>query len=147
MKKKAESAYNEYLNQIQSKMGKEETVTSQLTQMGKGLFGKKYIGTFASDQIPHMEDGQYAITNLDTSEQSGTHWISLVKDGPSIIVYDSFGRRTSKIIPELIGSGNGITIATENDKEQTDLESDCGQRCLAALCVHDNFGKEGLMYI
>ena len=147
-KKKAEKLYDDYLRQIEDKYGNKETDTLQLNKMGKGLFGNKYIGTFPSDKIPIMKGGEYAIVNLDDSSKMGSHWVGLVKDHNNLsYVYDSFGRKTTKIIPALIQSGNGIIKMTENDAEQDKLEENCGQRCISALMVYNKYGWAGLKWI
>ncbi len=146
-KKKAERAYNIYLRQIETKYGNKETNTEELNKIGNNLFGNKYIGTFPSDKIPIMKGGEYAIINLDDSSKMGSHWLGLVKHRGKSLVYDSFGRRTYKILPALIQSGKGIVLETENDAEQDKLEENCGQRSIAALCVYNQYGWEGLKHI
>jgi hypothetical protein len=47
-----EKKYNEILNVVCSEVGNKTTYGSDLTKFGKELFGEKYRGTFASDQIP-----------------------------------------------------------------------------------------------
>ena len=146
-KKKAENLYNYYLKQIENKYGNKETTNIQLNKIGKNLFGNKYIGTFASDQIPVMRSGEYSIVNLDDSSKMGSHWIGLVKYKKKIFIYDSFGRRTFNIIPSLLKSGNGLVQMTENDAEQDPLDVNCGQRVISALCVYNQLGWEGLKWI
>jgi Ulp1 family protease len=60
------------------------------------------------------------------------HWIALVKDvhNDRCLVYDSFGRTHTKIIPNLRFSGNGRVVDTDRDPEQHPKETNCGQRCL-----------------
>lgn len=147
MKKKAESDYSKILNRIERKYGNKETNTDQLTKIGKKMFKMKFKGVFAADQIPLMKNKEYAIINLDDSDQGGSHWIAVIKEKNKVLIYDSFGRRTFKILPELIQSGNGVVLETENDAEQGDLEENCGQRCLVALKVYDKYGWKGLKYI
>lgn len=147
MKKVAESAYNHYLDQIESKYGNKETNSDELNSIGKKLFGAKFVGVFSSDRVPTMKSGQYAIVNLDRSSQPGSHWISIVRENDTMYVYDSFGRKTIKIIPSLIQSGNGTIKETENDSEQKKIEENCGQRSLASICVYENFGSNGLKHI
>jgi ribosomal protein S17E len=141
VKKKAEDLYNKYFKEIVNKYGNKETNSIQLNKIGKKLFGKKFKGVFASDQIPIMRGGQYAIINLDDSSKNGSHWISLVKGfkGHSY-VYDSFGRKHWKIIPSLVQSGNGVILETEDDKEQSIDSEACGQHSLSFLCVYDKLG-------
>jgi len=147
MKKKAEKDYLIFLKSIEKKHGNMETNTSELTKIGKKMFGGRFRGVYSSDRIPIMKNKQYAIINLDDSTQGGSHWVSLIKEGNKSLVYDSFGRKTYKILPELVQSGNGIVLETENDAEQHHVEENCGQRSLAALKVYDKYGWKGLKYI
>lgn len=146
-KKRAENAYENYLRAIENKHGNAETDSQQLTKIGRSMFGNKYIGTFASDRIPKMGHNTYAIVNLDDSGSGGSHWVSIVKDRTRTYIYDSFGRKTYSILPELIQSASGPVLQTQNDKEQSRLEDNCGQRSLAALKVYDTHGWKGLKHI
>ena len=94
-----------------------------------------------------MKTKTYAIVNLDDSTQVGSHWVAIVKEKNKTYIYDSFGRKTYKILPELVQSGNGIIKETENDAEQGKEMEDCGQRSLASLMVYDKYGWNGLKHI
>lgn len=148
MKKKAERDYLTFLKKIEKKHGNKETNNEQLHKIGRKMFGEKFKGVYASDKIPVMKNNQYAIVNLDDSTQVGSHWVSLIKEGNKSLVYDSFGRKTYKILPKLVQSGKGgIILETENDAEQNKIEENCGQRCLASLEIYNKYGWNGLKYI
>ncbi len=140
----AESKYRALLNEIQKIMGKNSTTTSDLNLAGKLLLGAKYKGAWPSDKIPKMRNGDMAIVNLDSRRGAGTHWVGVAKEGGKTIVYDSFGRKSSKIIPSIHKRGGKI-FDTERDKEQGVKQKNCGQRCLAALAVFDLYGSGGLL--
>ncbi len=142
----AENAYKRYLSKIEAKYGKKETDSDKLNLIGKRLFSNKFVGVFSKDKIPRMKSGQYAIINLDDSGQPGSHWVSLVKSRKKYVIYDSFGRNTTNILPNF-QKGYGKIMNTENDVEQSRAEENCGQRSLASLCVYDNFGYSGLRHI
>ncbi len=146
-KKQAEQEYNKYLKMIHKKYGNKTTSSHELHKIAKKMFGRKFIGVFASDQIPVMKTNQYAIVNLDTHLEPGSHWVGVVKENDKTYVYDSFGRKTFKILKELIHSGNGVILETENDPEQLRLEDDCGQRTLSFLCVYDKYKWDGAKWI
>ncbi len=146
-KKKAEKEYEKYLRQIESKYGNKETNSIQLHKIGKRMFGKKFRGVFASNEIEIMKSGEYAIVNLDDSSKPGSHWVGLVKCRGRSYIYDSFGRKTYKILPELIQSGNGVILETENDPEQEMIQEDCGQRSLSFLKVYDKYGWQAAKFI
>ena len=40
---------------------------------------KNYIGTFSKDNVPLLKNNQSTIINLQDSDQSGTHWVSVIK--------------------------------------------------------------------
>jgi len=135
--------YNNLLGIVHGMIGHNLTDTSQLKSIGKSLFGAKFTGVFARDKIPsHFT---YVICNLDKTGRKGSHWLAIAKvsETPEYLVYDSFGRRTSDILPELLLP----TIDTDNDAEQADNEKDCGQRCLAWLSVFHLFGPQAAMTI
>lgn len=147
LKKRVENEYLNILQKIENKHGNKETNADQLHKIGKSMFGDKFEGVFAADKIPILDDNTYAIINLDDSGQPGSHWVSVVKHKNRTYIYDSFGRRTYSILPELIQSGNGIVLDTENDKEQEKVEENCGQRSLAALKIFDLYKWKGLKHI
>ena len=116
---------------------------NDLLGISKKMLGIKFKGVFASDKIPILNDLQpYAILNLDSSKQPGSHWIAIAKTNNETMIYDSFGRQTSKIIKNLIFSGNGRIIESDRDIEQKIIETDCGARSLAWLIFFDKFGVE-----
>jgi hypothetical protein len=142
-KQKAEMYYDYILNNISHKLvGNTTTYLDTLNDIGIKLFDDKFIGVFPSDKIPILNNNQYVILNLDKSGQAGSHWVAVVKHNNKAYLYDSFGRKASKIIPSLIKSGNGIIVNTELDKEQLETEYDCGSRAITSLLVMDLFGIE-----
>lgn len=140
-KHKAEAYYNHILKTIGHKLlGSDTTYLDDLNDVGKRLFGNKFVGVFPSNRIPRLKNNQYVILNLDEEGEVGSHWVSVVKHNNKVIIYDSFGRKASKIIPSLGQSRNGMVVDTELDKEQKKNEFDCGSRCITALCVMDWYG-------
>ncbi len=118
-KHKAEAYYNHILKTIGHKLlGSDTTYLDDLNDVGKRLFGNKFVGVFPSDRIPRLKNNQYVILNLDKEGKSGSHWVAVVKHNNKSFLYDSFGRRASKIIPSLGQSRNGMVVNTELDKEQ-----------------------------
>ena len=151
-KAEAEKLYNHYLTKkVYPLIGNKTTYLTQILGAGRKLFGVKFKGVFPSDKIPKLNDlNQYCILNLDSSEESGSHWIALAKcvyPSKDSIIYDSFGRDYKKIIPDLKYTGNGRIRNTDRDSEQKMLETDCGARCLAFLMVFDKHGKDAAMLI
>lgn len=125
--------------------GDKTTYLGELNGAGKKLLGVKFKGVFPSDKIPKLNDlSPYCILNLDTSKEPGSHWIALAKnDGKDhTMVYDSFGRHNHTIIPKLRYSGNGRVVDADRDAEQKVLETNCGARSLAWLCIYDKWGED-----
>ena len=121
--------------------GDKTTYLKELEGAGKKLLGVKFKGVYPSDKIPKLNDlSPYCILNLDSNKEPGSHWVSLAKNGKDSILYDSFGRRNTEIIPDLKFSGNGRIIDTDRDSEQKIQETNCGARCLAWLWIFDKYG-------
>lgn len=119
-------------------IGSGSTTDRVLTQAGKVILGDDYCGTFAKDELPDTEF-KYAILNLDTRKDGGTHWVALAQvDKDTYMIYDSFGRKTAQILPRLQLN----TIDTEHDAEQTVKQNNCGARSLAWLMLFDELGPE-----
>lgn len=98
-------------------LGQKVTYSNDLHDVGKQLLGKDFVGVFASDQIPKLKNKQCCILNLDRSDQGGSHWISVYKDGKKNLTYDSFG------------------VDADYDSEQMIEEKDCGARSISFLLV------------
>jgi hypothetical protein len=150
--KQIELVYNKILKQIIEPLsGDGTTYLTELNGIGKKLFGVKFKGVFPSDKIPKLNDlSPYAILNLDTSKQPGSHWIAIAKypDKNKTLLYDSFARKGSKIIKSLSYSGNGRIINSDlKDREQDVMETNCGARCLSYLVVVEKYGFDAAKLI
>jgi hypothetical protein len=143
--------YNHILhNVVEPLLGKESTLSTDLERVGKKLLGAKFKGVYASDKIPKLNDlACYCIVNVDRSNEPGSHWMSIAKDteGDGAILYDSFGRKNTKIIPSLRFTGNGRIIDTDKDAEQKKSEDNCGSRSMAWIILYDTFGRDAAMLI
>ena len=136
--------YKEKLKEIEKyHTGDKTTYLNQLNGVGKKLLGVKFKGVFPSDKIPKLNAlSPYCILNLDSSKESGSHWVALARCDDHSVLYDSFGRKHQQIIPVLRYSGNGRIIDTDLDPEQKIEETNCGARCLAWLCIFDKYGED-----
>lgn len=140
--------YNKILKIIEKAIGNKSTYSDELEGVAKQLFGAKFKGVFPSDKIPILNGlCPYAIVNVDRSDQMGSHWMAICKNDNETILYDSFGRHDTKIIPSLRYTGNGRIINTEKDPEQEIKEQNCGARCVAWLYLYDKFGKKQALLI
>ena len=52
---------------------------------------KNFEGCYSKDQIPLIENNKSLIFNLENSDQSGSHWVSLSRKNDDIFIFDSFG--------------------------------------------------------
>ncbi len=147
-------------------LGKKTTWAKDLNRIGLKLFGKNFTGAHSSDTMPELginDDGSkttknnidkfshlYQIANLDNSTMPGSHWIALAFDVGStngnragnVWVYDSFGRKTSKIMPNLAKQYGKKLMQVDDDAEQGLLMEDCGARTMAWLYVFDKYGAD-----
>lgn len=130
--------YKDLVFMVQKIIGKNTTTEHTLTAAGKHIFGDDYEGTFAIDEVPKTPF-KYAIVNVDARRSGGSHWVAVAHvDNEQYMVYDSFGRKTAKLLPTL----DLQTIDTEHDAEQTSKEKNCGARVLAWLMLFDSFGPQ-----
>jgi len=140
--KTANLIYNKVLKEVIYPLtGEKTTYLTELNGVGKKMLGVKFKGVFPADKIPKLNDlSPYAVLNLDTSKEPGSHWVAIAKEGDDTYIYDSFGRTHTKIIKNLSYSGNGRIIDTDRDVEQDLLETDCGARSIAWLVFLDKWG-------
>ena len=142
MEKKAHLLYEHALKRMEEQLGTGVTYGNDLDKIGKEFLGKKFVGVYPSDMLPLLSKKKcYAILNLDKSDEPGSHWIAVKYLGQKkCLVYDSFGRKTQRIIPSLAERYN--TVDADNDAEQLDVQDNCGSRSLAFLVIDDLFGSE-----
>ena len=133
---------NFLLNMIEQLMGQDATSTTDLKELGGLLLTDGFKGAFAADQIPKLKKNESCIVNLDGSDKPGSHWIALAKDIRRVIIYDSFGRKSSKILNKNVLKEIKKYIDTEYDAEQDVSESNCGQRCIAWLLLYELYGSK-----
>ena len=140
--------YDIILKHIEKYLGKSTTYSDTLQAVGKKLLGVKFKGVYPSDKIPKLNDlSPYCIVNVDKSNEAGSHWLALVKSGNHCILYDSFGRRNTQLIPNLRFSGNGKILDTDRDVEQKIKEENCGSRAISFLVFYDKYGEKCAMKI
>ena len=131
----ANKLYNDYYDQIKEVIGDQSTFSSDLTKVGRKIFGKKYLGTFAADEIPKMKKNDMLIANLDKKgEAKKEHWVAMYKSNGKVYFYDSFGRGYKIILPNVENLNENIED-TALEAEQKIDQYDCGLRCLSWLCV------------
>jgi len=138
--KTVESIYNRILNEIVIPVvGNKITYSNDLDAFGRTHIGKEFVGVFSSDRMPTHG---YSIINVDKSHESGSHWLGIVfKDGEPHI-YDSYGRRSSDLIPHIGGA-----VDADYDREQGKKEENCGARSLTWLICVKYLGLDNALKI
>lgn len=99
-------------------------------------------------RIP-SKDG-YMIINTDFTGRPGIHWVSGIKQGKNLYIYDSFGRKSSTLLPNLFqrmkDKGYHIHDADTTDQDQYGTKSvDCGHRSISALKICNDYGIKAFM--
>ncbi len=142
-KNKAENIYLKELKIIEKQIGSGLTYGGELAKLGKKLFGNKFKGVYASNEVKDLKKTNrgYFIYNLDKRDEPGSHWLGIVKTPKGIMIYDSFGRPSEQIIPSVFTLGHKITD-TQDDAEQLITEENCGSRAMSFLKVYDDYGPE-----
>ena len=136
-KKTAERKYNIMLKKVIKDIGNNITDNVQLHNYinDKLKFGGIYM---VDEKIPKTKNTSFII-NTDTTKGIGKHWCAVyVSDKGYYYVYDSFGRKSSKILKPFVKGK--IVIDTEYDAEQNVNEVNCGQRCVAWLLFRKEHG-------
>jgi hypothetical protein len=148
MEKKVHRLYDHALKRLEEQLGSGVTYGGDLNRVGKQFLGKKFVGVYPADMLPMLSKRcPYAILNLDNSDMPGSHWIAVKYMGRGAsdevercLVYDSFGRKTQRIIPSL--AERYATVDADDDAEQENREDNCGSRSLAFLIIDDVFGSK-----
>ena len=138
-----ENVYEILLDQVEDAIGHTTTYGPSLDRLCRKLFGPRFAGVYARDTLPKKlaptsawDPLRFAIVNLDESHQPGSHWVAICQlPHGRRIVYDSFGRHPSIILP-----GEAGLMSTESDAEQVPAETNCGARCVTWLLIADIFG-------
>ena len=144
--------YDSKLSEIEKskklKLGKGVTTNHQLDAAAESLLPpNKYKGTFSSDKLPTLKSTHSCILNLDNSSEPGSHWIAVYRSGNRLCCYDSFGRKTKQILPDVKIRKGLRVVDSDLDAEQAIHETNCGQRCLAWLCMTYEHGINQAMKI
>ena len=94
---------------------------------------KSYLNTFSKNEIPLIENNKSLIFNLQNSNQTGSHWISLSRNNKNIFIFDSFGiGHIPRNIYEIYKNFNIIT----NIYRIQDINSNlCGLFCVL-FCLY-----------
>lgn len=133
--------YNRYLRIIKRELKDNATTGEELYQIAHEL-RLPLTGIYASDEKQkHFRNNSCFIVNTDRKGRGGVHWVAGVNYNRNTYLYDSFGRN-NLYFPSL--KNRNITY-TAPDREQLDIQTDCGQRCISALLVFYHHGLESYL--
>ena len=134
--------FNLYRDELFKQFGKKALYGDQLTKIGKKLIGTKYVGTYSQDTIPLNKSG-YMIVNTDLVKNSGTHWVAIYSTKTHVYIYDTFGRKSNKLLTHLTKSAKKINkkiVDSDPDNEQRGLSEVCGILCVSWLLTIKKLG-------
>ena len=115
-----------------------ETTNITLLNVGKKLFGDRFIGVFSANEFPnYVRNSEMFIINTDPSNKPGMHWISIYKYNKKFFGFDSYGRRIQTLSKYWKNKRNIINANKERDEPFNG--SNCGALSLAYLVIFDKY--------
>lgn len=125
----------------------EATNNFELDNIGKDLFGSKWLGVYMSNsKIPKTPKQAYFIINVDKIGQRGSHWMGVYRTtNNTYYMFDSFGRRSDRLVPSF--TRGKIIIDSDYDADQHDSTDICGSLCLSWLVVVRDYGIRNALKI
>lgn len=144
--------YNTEVNNVIHAIGTNGiTYNDQLENFCKRVIPQRFnfLGVFPQD-FDQCIINRYTqcclIFNTSQLSQEGVHWMALWKENNKKFMYDSFGRNPSKLVPFLNRGLNG-GVYYEDEPEQKNKESNCGQRSIAWLLCCVKYGIKNAIKI
>ena len=95
---------------------------------------KSYSNTFSKDEIPLIEDNKSLIFNLQNSNQTGNHWVSLSRKNNNIFIFESFG--VGHILKNIYIIYKNFNIITNIYRIQDINNNLCGLFCVL-FCLYN----------
>ena len=92
-----------------------------------------FSGCYSKDHIPLIENNKSLIFNLENSDQSGSHWVSLSRKNNNIFIFDSFG--VGHIPNNLYNIYKNYNIITNIYRIQDKNSNLCGMFCVL-FCLY-----------
>lgn len=133
--------FNQIKNKLIREFGRDAMYEDEVTEVARRYLGNKYLGTFPVDKVP-IKPGSM-IVNVDKHYQPGSHWASVYITTRTIYVYDSFARKSKKLLKMLHDKGKklGYKVVDVNEKaDQKGGSMVCGMISLAWLVMVDKYG-------
>ena len=119
---------------IEDVLGTGVTTNTQLLKLGKQIFGDRFKNVYCADDRITLINGQCCIMNTDSSNQRGTHWISLFKHRDHYYVFDSFGS-DAHTLSKYFKYKKWINV--EFHRIESYKASSCGELSMAFLVLFD----------
>ena len=137
--------YEDTLMRIEDIIGSKETTNIQLLDIGKKIFGNRFLDVIPSDEFPkYVRQSEMFIINVDPHYKGGSHWCAVYKYGPYFYLYDSFNRKAGQLSKYW---KHKKIISANTNRDQSYKEDSCGARSLARLCLADKYGPDKIMNI
>ena len=135
--KKMQTMFDSLVKEIESVYGDGMQTNISLTEIAQHVFPQLGQNVFKNNEYDFNKmRGKYAIVNTDNNQ--GIHWLATYQKGKNIYIFDSFGRHSSKLIPQfykrIVNAGFNV-IDTDHDAEQLDHQKDCGIRALSWIII------------
>ena len=133
--------YKQYLKALTDNLHNTTTTDVELNELGSRIFtDSKFMGVYAIDTLRVYKNKCSLIFNLDPIKKPGSHWCAIYFENGTAYVYDSFARNI--LLPKYDIKNNIKNkykkyniILTNKKKDQKATEYNCGQRCIAWLCM------------
>lgn len=94
--------------------------------------GYKFAGVIMKDEVKKLKinDKMFFIVNYDTAEQSGSHWVAIVKQGDKVYHFGSYGVPP---LTQIKGRFSQYYIYYNDRPVQLPDTAICGHLCLAFI--------------
>ena len=98
-----------------------------------------FRGVFMRDTLPNNpREKECGVLNLNTSRESGSHWVAFYKDGGKRIYFDSFGQVVPLELQKYLKTSKEFSEDKPVIQQNTDIvekenKTNCGHLCLYIL--------------
>ena len=95
-----------------------------------------FRGVFMRDTLPQYPFNiECGIVNLNTSDQSGSHWVCYYRNGSDRFYFDSYGQITSVEIQRYLTTGSAFKRGSEVIQRNTDIVQAVNTSMRGQLCL------------
>lgn len=139
----AHKIFNHYRDKLFKLLGRKALYDDEIEEIGSQLFRNKWGGCMLQSEVK-PENGKYYIINTSW-KGNGVHWCGMFVSNNTVYVYDSFGRKTSKLLPHLRTKMK--IVDSDYSAEQKGNSEVCGVLSLAWLIVAKECGINIALHI